>query len=303
MTRATLAAAAAALLGSALLVAGCGGTESTIVTESVSVTTTVPVTDTVPVTTGTTTATTTTVVLNPAQQAILGLQKDLVSLGFYDGTPSGIYDAATTQAVSDFQRRAGLPVDGIAGPQTEAAINLALGNDSTDAVDLLQTTLTGLCLYSGSVDGVFGSGTEAALKAFQKQQGISADGRYGPATAVALVDAWPDRPASCGGNSGSGGGNATGDVVTVGSPSVARTFDLQSCTIAAGGVAATGTAVGGYRIGIDTPGGPGGNVAIQGGGLNLNGTVTTVTVSQDNTFRAGGSWSSGTNFTLVGTCM
>lgn len=303
MTRATLAAAVAALFGSALLVAGCGGTESTTVTESVSVTTTVPVTTTGPVTTAaTTTAAATTAAQNPAQQAILGLQKDLVSLGFYDGTPSGIYDAATTQAVRDFQRRAGLPVDGIAGPQTEAAINLALGNDSTDAVDLLQTTLKGLCLYSGSVDGVFGSGTEVALKAFQKQQGITADGRYGPATAAALADAWPDRPASCGGHSGSGGGNTTGDVVTVGSPSVARTFDLQSCTIAGGGVAATGTAVGGYRIGIDTPGGPGGNVGIQGGGLNLNGTVNTVAISKGNTFRASGSWNSGADFTLVGTC-
>lgn len=298
MTRATLAAVAAALLGSALLVAGCGGSAATTVTETVPVTT--AATTTVAVTT--TVAATTTAALNPAQQPIIGLQKDLATLGFSDGAPSGTYDAATTQAVRDFQRRAGLPVDGIVGPQTEAAINLALGNDSTDAVELLQTTLTGLCQYSGKIDGVFGSGTEAALKAFQEQQGITADGRYGPATAVALADAWPNRPASCNSNSGTGGGNATGDVVTVGSPAVAKTFDLQSCIIAGGGVAATGTAVGGYRISIDTPGGPGGNVAISGGGLNLNGNVDTVTITKDNTFRATGSWKSGPGFTLVGTC-
>lgn len=120
---------------------------------------------------------------------------------------------------------------------------------------------------------------------------------------VALADAWPNRPSSCGSDSGTGSGNATGDVVTVGSPAVAKTFDLQSCTIGGGGVAATGTAVGGYRIGIDTPGGPGGNVAISGGGLNLNGNVDTVTISTGNTFRATGSWNSGSGFTLVGTCI
>ena len=68
-----------------------------------------------------------------------------------------------------------------------AAVNLALGNPNTDAVNLLQTALTGLCYFDGTVDGVFGSGTEAALRAFQKQAGIKVDGRYGPATATSLA--------------------------------------------------------------------------------------------------------------------
>ena len=37
-------------------------------------------------------------------------------------------------------------------------------------------------LYKGTVDGIFGSQTERAVKQFQKQQGITQDGIAGPAT-------------------------------------------------------------------------------------------------------------------------
>ena len=40
--------------------------------------------------------------------------------------------------------------------------------------------------YSGSVDGVFGSGTKAAVVAFQKKNGLTADGVVGKATYQAL---------------------------------------------------------------------------------------------------------------------
>ena len=40
--------------------------------------------------------------------------------------------------------------------------------------------------YSGSVDGVFGSGTKAAVIAFQKKNGLTADGVVGKATYKAL---------------------------------------------------------------------------------------------------------------------
>ena len=149
----------------------------------------------------------------------------------------------------------------------------------------------------------FGSVTEAALIAFQKADGIRADGRYGPATAAALAAAWPGRPASCpGGGGGNNGGGATGDTLTLGSPDIARTFDLSSCVVSGGGVAATGTASGGYKIGFDSPGGPGGNIGVTGGGLNLDGTVTTITVSLNGQFRASGSFQGGSTWTAVGTC-
>ena len=37
-----------------------------------------------------------------------------------------------------------------------------------------------LGLYNGSVDGIYGSGTEKAVRAFQKQKGLTVDGIAGP---------------------------------------------------------------------------------------------------------------------------
>lgn len=297
-----IAAAAAGLATISLVAAGCsfGGTETVTVT-----TPTAPATETTATTASTTATTgtrTTAPADNPAIRANKEVQQDMADLGFYSGPINGVYGPATSAAVRRFQARAGLPVDGIAGPQTMAAVNLALGNDSTDAVDLLQTTLKGLCYYDGNVDGVFGSGTEAALKAFQRAQGITADGRYGPATAAALARAWPNRPSSCSGTTPSGGGNATGDTVTVGSPRLSRTFDLSSCEVVGRGIEATGSAVGGLEIGIDSPRGAGGTIAVDSSDLVLNGTVRTITISVNGQFRAAGTWRDGGAWTAVGTC-
>lgn len=56
-------------------------------------------------------------------------------------------------------------------------------NGSTGAeVNAIQETLKDRGLYSGSIDGIYGSGTQAAVKKFQKQQGLTADGIAGPLT-------------------------------------------------------------------------------------------------------------------------
>lgn len=49
-------------------------------------------------------------------------------------------------------------------------------------VKAIQKNLKDRGLYKGSVDGIFGKGTSDAVKKFQKQQGLSADGIAGPAT-------------------------------------------------------------------------------------------------------------------------
>jgi peptidoglycan hydrolase-like protein with peptidoglycan-binding domain len=307
MKTSRIVAAGAGLATVTLLAAGCsfGGTETVTVTAP-----TTPTTETTPTTTTATTATTTTTAAtttakpaeSPVVKANKEVQEDLADLGFYDGPVNGVYGPRTTAAVKRFQARAGLPVDGIAGPQTMGAINLALGNDSTDAVDLLQTTLKGLCYYGGNVDGIFGSGTEAALIAFQKAEGLSADGRYGPKTAVALAKAWPGRPSSCSGTNPSGGGKPTGDTLTIGSPKFTRTFDLSSCTVMGRGIQATGSAVGGYEVGLDSPGGPGGTLAIDSADVVLDGTVKNITISVNGQFRATGTFDRGGTWTAVGTC-
>ena len=66
--------------------------------------------------------------------------------------------------------------------------------------------------YKGSVDGVFGSGTRAAVIAFQKKNGLTADGVVGKATykALGMTDAYNalDNAVS----SGSVGGFSSSDV-------------------------------------------------------------------------------------------
>lgn len=49
-------------------------------------------------------------------------------------------------------------------------------------VKAIQQELKDRGLYNGNVDGIFGSQTEAAVKRFQKQQGLTADGIAGPQT-------------------------------------------------------------------------------------------------------------------------
>lgn len=50
----------------------------------------------------------------------------------------------------------------------------------------IQTKLKRWGYYKGSVDGIYGSQTKAAVKAFQKKNGLAADGIVGPKTAAAL---------------------------------------------------------------------------------------------------------------------
>lgn len=68
--------------------------------------------------------------------------------------------------------------------------------DTGDMVVLLQTLLCSV-VKPITVDGIFGSGTEAAVKEFQKSAGLTVDGVVGPKTWTALEKATghnPDEP-------------------------------------------------------------------------------------------------------------
>ena len=64
-------------------------------------------------------------------------------------------------------------------------MNLQLGSNGVD-VSRLEQRLKDLNLYTGSVDGMFGGGVEAALKSFQTTNGLKPDGVAGPQTWTAL---------------------------------------------------------------------------------------------------------------------
>ena len=140
-------------------------------------------------------------------EAVRALQKRLSALGYLSGSADGSYGEKTRAAVIAFQSNSGLKVDGIAGTGTLNAIYsqnaLKAGQsgtgsgseggsgtlqegDKSDAVTRLQQALKNQGYYNGSVDGSYGSGTVAAVKAFQQANGLRADGKAGPATQRAL---------------------------------------------------------------------------------------------------------------------
>lgn len=70
-------------------------------------------------------------------------------------------------------------------PSLMSAASLRYGSRGDDVVKV-QKRLKQWGYYSGSVDGVFGSGTLAAVKSFQRKNGLTADGIVGPKTAAAM---------------------------------------------------------------------------------------------------------------------
>lgn len=70
-----------------------------------------------------------------------------------------------------------------------------------DEVKQIQSKLRELGLYKGNVDSIFGEQTEKAVKAFQKQCGLTVDGIAGPKTLLYL--GITNSSASSGGSSGS----------------------------------------------------------------------------------------------------
>ena len=60
-------------------------------------------------------------------QEVINIQNRLSAWGYYRGGIDGIYGYLTYSAVRDFQVKNGLTVDGIAGPETLAALGLPTG--------------------------------------------------------------------------------------------------------------------------------------------------------------------------------
>lgn len=128
--------------------------------------------------------------------AVKTLQEKLNAKGFNSGNVDGIFGAKTYAAVTAFQKANSLGVDGIVGKLTWAKLYDATPVNVTpvttqpmlrtgsrgDAVRKLQELLNAKGYTCGSVDGIFGSKTYAAVLAFQKANGLAADGIVGSLT-------------------------------------------------------------------------------------------------------------------------
>jgi peptidoglycan hydrolase-like protein with peptidoglycan-binding domain len=70
----------------------------------------------------------------------------------------------------------------------ETTITIAAGPvlSATDTTFRVQIDLKALGFFDGQIDGIAGEVTQAALTAFQTQQGISADGEFGTQTDLAM---------------------------------------------------------------------------------------------------------------------
>ncbi len=109
----------------------------------------------------------------------------------------------TQAAVKKFQTDKGLsPVDGIAGPITNNALDQALSpapvGSNTTSRPTMQVQLAlqkkNYDIGSGGADGNYGPATTAAVAKFQKDNGLNADGIYGPLTDEKLFQAPPVTP-------------------------------------------------------------------------------------------------------------
>ena len=73
-------------------------------------------------------------------------------------------------------------------------------------VTQIQTKLKSWGYYTGTVDGIYGSGTERAVRAFQQENGLTVDGKAGGQTLAAMG------LSAGGGNSGGSGGASSSQV-------------------------------------------------------------------------------------------
>ena len=126
---------------------------------------------------------------------VKSLQQSLKDLGLYTGSVDGNYGSGTVKAVKAFQKQQGLTQDGVAGTKTLAALEKASKEETSQTlrpgdkgsdVRKLQRALKAAGMYSGKIDGVYGKGTTAAVKAYQKKHGLTQDGVAGRATLKAL---------------------------------------------------------------------------------------------------------------------
>jgi N-acetylmuramoyl-L-alanine amidase len=136
---------------------------------------------------------------------VLELRHRLVHLGFLERSTddthsaSDVFDEQVDRAVRNFQQQRGLRIDGVVDRETYRALDEArwrLGDRILsyavrhpyvgDDVVSLQQRLIDMGFDCGRADGVFGSRTENALRDFQRNVGLPADGTCGPATLRAL---------------------------------------------------------------------------------------------------------------------
>ena len=167
------------------------------------------------------------------QRQLSRIAKDYPSFGKPEVT--GTFDVATEQCVKNFQKQFSLTADGLVGKATWYKVSYiyvsvkdlaeltsegetATGTESSGSwpgvvlrrgssgseVEQVQFWLSELAQFNSAlpdltVDGSFGAATERAVKIFQQEQGLTADGVVGQSTWNALYAAWVSMQSDLGG--------------------------------------------------------------------------------------------------------
>ncbi len=128
------------------------------------------------------------------------IQAKLKILGFYKGLITGSFGPSLEEGVASFQKSIGLQETGIVNPTTKERIDfytnpaiapisilptLKKGDTGSNVLDL-QTKLKALLYYTGPLNSNFDLETENAVKRFQLNNNLTADGIVGNNTWNAL---------------------------------------------------------------------------------------------------------------------
>lgn len=125
-----------------------------------------------------------------ADPTVTYLQHALAELGYDVGGIDGFYGPATTTAVAAFQSDNGLEATGHMNTETIEELEAQSEQIEHLLVEAIQTQLAELGYYAKAVDGLWGSGSEEAIVAFQESQGIESTGMLDDATFPRLVAAY-----------------------------------------------------------------------------------------------------------------
>lgn len=184
------------------------------------------------------------------QRQLNRIAQDYPSFGTL--TVDGVYGASTEAVVKKFQKQFNLTQDGVVGRATWYKIGyiyvavkrlaqltsegeapsgdlvtgtwpgtlLRLGSRGTD-VETIQFWLSELSEFTSipdlAVDGIFGAGTEASVRAFQRLYGLTVDGIVGQATWDAIYREYSSLESDLSPEPGGDAGTYPGTALTVGS--------------------------------------------------------------------------------------
>ena len=147
--------------------------------------------------------------LGDTGSSVTEVKQKLHDLGFLECSPTGYFGQGTQAAVINFQKSSGLTADGKVGSATIKALfgtssttsttsssattstsssgDVLQYGDNNKYVTQLQQALHDLGFLVANPTGYYGESTRAAVRNFQKSQGLTADGIAGTATRKALL--------------------------------------------------------------------------------------------------------------------